>query len=85
MLGAWIDELAPGQRKYRGPNPRKGALPMETKARAVAELEAQAGSAAEVAERHGASRVAPYAWRREILGHNEGDPGERGSREQALR
>ena len=78
MLGAWIDGLAPGQRRYRGPNPKRGALPMETRARAVAELEARAGGAAEVAERHGVSRVAPYAWRREILGHNEGDPGGRG-------
>lgn len=78
MLGTWIDELAPGQRKYRGPNPKKGVLPMETKARAVAELEARTGSAAEVAERYGVSRVAPYAWRREILGHNEGNPEEKG-------
>lgn len=78
MLGTWIDELAPGQRKYRGPNPKKGALPTETKARAVAELETRTGGAAEVAERHGVSRVAPYAWRREILGHNEGNPEEKG-------
>ncbi|WP_130812076.1 IS3 family transposase [Olsenella sp. Marseille-P4559] len=78
MLGTWIDELAPGQRKYRGPNPKKGVLPMEMKVQAVAELEARTGSAAEVAERYGVSRVAPYAWRRETLGHNEGNPEEKG-------
>ena len=30
-LGDWIDELAPGQRRRRGPNPEKGVLPIETK------------------------------------------------------
>lgn len=53
MLGRWIDELAPGQRRRRGPNPEKGVLPIETKVQAVAELEARGGSAAEVADRYG--------------------------------
>ena len=79
MLGNWVDELAPGRRKYRGPNPKKGALPIGAKVRAVAELEARSGSAAEVAERYGVSRVAPYAWRREILGHNGKPPEEKGA------
>lgn len=78
-LGSWIDELAPGQRRRRGPNPEKGVLPIETKVRAVAELEARGGSAAEVADRYGVSRTAPYAWRREILGHNGGAPEEKGA------
>lgn len=56
----WIDELAPGQRKYRGPNPKAGPVPLEEKAQAVAELESRGGTAAEVAARHGASRTAPY-------------------------
>ena len=30
MLGNWVDELAPGRRKYRGPDPKKGVLPIET-------------------------------------------------------
>ena len=30
-LGSLIDELAPGQRRRRGPNPEKGVLPIETK------------------------------------------------------
>lgn len=29
MLGIWVDELAPGQRKYRGPNPKKSVLPID--------------------------------------------------------
>ena len=33
----WIDELAPGQRKYRGPNPKANPIPLEEKAQAVAE------------------------------------------------
>ena len=72
VLASWVDELAPGRRKYRGPNPKKGVLPIEAKVQAVAELEARSGSAAEVAGRYGVSRGAPYVWRREILGHNEG-------------
>lgn len=68
MLGNWVDELAPGQRKYRGPNPKKSVLPIEMKVWAVAELEARSGSAAEVAGRHGVSRAAPYVWRRGDLG-----------------
>lgn len=63
VLTGWIDEYAPGQRKYRGPNPKRDPVPMETKVRVVAELEARTGTAAEVAERNGVSRTAPYAWR----------------------
>lgn len=85
MLGNWVDELAPGQRKYRGPNPKKSALPIEVKVQAVAELEARSGSAAEVAGRYGVSRAMPYVWRREILGHWRGARRERCSREQAIR
>ena len=79
VLANWVDELAPGQRKYRGPNPKKSVLPIAMKVRAVAELEARSGSAAEVAGRYGVSRGAPYVWRREILGHNEGAPEEKGA------
>ena len=78
-LAGWVDELAPGQRRRRGPNPEKGVLPIGTKVQAVAELEARGGSAAEVAGRYGVSRTAPYAWRREILGHNGGAPEEKGA------
>lgn len=78
MLGNWADELAPGRRKYRGPNPKKGVPPIEMKVRAVAELEARSGGA-EVAGRHGVSRGAPYVWRRGISGHDGGAPEEKGA------
>ena len=74
----WIDELAPGQRKYRGPNPKRDPVPVEKKVQVVAELEARTGSAAEIAERHGVSRTAPYVWRREIMGDNGGEPETKG-------
>lgn len=78
VLGDWIDEIAPGQRKYRGPNPKKEAVPVEKKVQVVAELEARTGPAAEIAERHGVSRTAPYIWRREIMGDNGGEPEKKG-------
>ena len=77
-LCEWIDELAPGQRKYRGPNPKKDAVPIEKKVQVVAELEARTGPAAEIAERHGVSRTAPYFWRREMMGDNNGGPEKKG-------
>ena len=79
MLGAWIDEIAPGQRRYRGPNPRRDPTPVEKKVQVVAELEARTGPAAEIAERHGVSRTAPYIWRREIIGDNGGEAEEKGA------
>lgn len=74
----WLDELAPGERKCRGPRPKAGAVPIEKKVRVVAELEARTGPAVEIAERHGVSRTAPYIWRREIMGDNAGDTEEKG-------
>ena len=44
----------------------------------MAELEFRSGTAAEVAEKHGVSRTAPYVWRREIMGDNVGDTEEKG-------
>ena len=77
-LCGWIDELAPGQRKYRGPSPKAGPVPLAEKIRAVAELESRGGTAAEVAGKHGAPRAAPYVWRREMMGDNGGGPETRG-------
>lgn len=68
----------PGQRKCRGPNPKAGPVPLAEKIQAVAELESRSGTAAEVAEKHGVSRTAPYVWRREIMGDNVGDTEEKG-------
>ena len=78
-LAGWVDELAPGERKRRGPNPKREPVPIEEKVRVVAELEARTGPAAEIAERHGVSRTAPYIWRREIIGDDVGDTEERGA------
>ena len=77
-LCGWIDELAPGQRKYRGPSPKAGPVPLAEKIRAVAEPGSRGGTAAEVAEKHGVSRTAPYVWRREMTGDNGGDTEEKG-------
>lgn len=70
----WIDELAPGQRKYRGPDPEAGPVPLEEKAQAVAELGSRNGTAAEAAAGHGAPGTAPYIWRRETMGDDVGAP-----------
>ena len=78
VLGDWIDEIAPGQRKYRGPYPKTPPIPIEKKVQVVAELEARTGPAAVIAERHGVSRTAPYSWRREMMGDNNGGPEKKG-------
>ena len=78
VLGDWIDEIAPGQRKYRGPNPKTPPIPIEKKVQVVAELEARTGPAAVIAERHGVSRTAPYFWRRAMMGDNDGGPERKG-------
>ena len=77
-LCGWIDELAPGQRKCRGPNPKRDPVPIEKKVQVVAELEARTGSAAEIAEKRGVPRTAPYVWRREMMGDDAGDTEEKG-------
>lgn len=77
-LRGWIDELAPGQRKHGGPNPRRGPVPIEKKVRVIAELEARTGPAAQIAEKHGVPRTAPYVWRREMMGDDVGEPETKG-------
>ena len=73
-----VDELAPGRRGHRGPRPRREAISLEGKVRVVAEPGARDGSAAEIAERHGVSRTAPYLWRREMMGDSGGEPERKG-------
>ena len=68
----WIDELAPGQGKCRGPNPEAGPVPLGERMQAVAELESRSGTAAEAAAGHGAPGTAPYVWRRETKGDDVG-------------
>ena len=74
----WVDELAPGRRGHRGPRPRREAISLEGKVRVVAGPGARDGSAAEIAERHGVSRTAPYLWRREMMGDSGGEPERKG-------
>lgn len=74
----WIDELAPGQREYGGPSPKAGPVPLAEKMQAVAEPGSRSGTAAEVAEKHGVPRTAPYVWRREMAGDDVGDAEEKG-------
>ena len=68
-LCGWIDELAPGQGRYRGPSPKAGPVPLAEKIRAVAEPGSRSGTAAEVAGKHGAPRTAPHVWRRVMWQH----------------
>lgn len=54
----WIGGPAPGQRKHRGPNPRREPISVERKVQAIAELEARTGPAAQIAEKNGALHLA---------------------------
>lgn len=74
ILCGWIDGMAPGERRHRGPDPKKEAVPIEQEVQVVAELEARGGTAAEVSGRRGASRTGPYVWRREMPGDSGGNP-----------
>lgn len=74
-LCGWIDGLAPGQGKYRGPSPKAGPVPLAEKIRAVAEPGSRSGTAAGgVAGKHGVPRTAPCVWRREMMGDDGGGP-----------
>ena len=77
-LAAWIDELAPGERRVSTRGPGRGRLTMAEKIGAVAALESGEGTAAELAASLGVTRAALYDWRRQIVGHNGGAPEERG-------
>ena len=44
----------------------------------MAEPGSRNGTAAEVAEKHGVPRTAPYVWRREMMGDDAGDTEEKG-------
>lgn len=70
VLCAWIDELAPGQRKRRAPSRWPKGAPREVMEQAAAQLEAGTATAEEIAERCGVSWGTVYAWRREVMGDN---------------
>ena len=68
VLRAWIDELAPGERKS---SLRDGTcvrlFSQEQQRNAVLELCAREGTAASVAEQSGISRNSLYKWRRQLF------------------
>lgn len=70
--------MPPGRGNTGGPSPKAGPVPLAEKIQAVAELESRSGTAAEIAEKHGVSRTAPYIWRREIMGDDVGDTEKKG-------
>ena len=77
-LVRWVDELAPGERRVVPHAPPRDPRPLATMVAGVAALEAREGTADEAAGRMGATRADLYNWRRRILGHNGGEPEERG-------
>ena len=77
-LCGWIDELAPGRRRYRGPSPKAGPVPLAEKMQTVAEPGSRSGTAAEVAEKHGVPRTAPYVRRRGMMDDDVGDTEKKG-------
>lgn len=68
----WAGGLAPGKREVSGARISRRAVPIAEKTAAVAEPGSGSPGAREAAERHGAARAVPHAWRREILGSTEG-------------
>ena len=70
-LKGWIDELAPGKRKTRMKRSAVVKFSQEQKKNAVIELCAREESAADVADRLGASRYSLYKWKKDLLGEDE--------------
>lgn len=68
VLGQWIDELAPDQRKHCRTSSSDVEYPQELKEQAVIDLCARDGSAQEVADRYGVSRYSLYNWKKRLLG-----------------
>lgn len=68
VLGQWIDELAPEQRKRCRTSSADVEYPQEVKEQAVIDLCARDGSAQDVADRYGVSRYSLYNWRKQLLG-----------------
>lgn len=74
VLAKWVDDLAPGERKI---SIRRGAVvqfSQEQKKNAVIELCTREGSAADVADSIGASRISLYKWKKELLGEENNEP-----------
>lgn len=70
-LSAWIDEIAPDERKARIIRGAVVQFSQEQKKDAVIELCTREGSAAAVADILGASRYSLYKWKKELLGEDD--------------
>lgn len=63
----WLNEAFPDRKKYCVSGGAMVEYPLEKKEQAVIDLCARNGSAAEVAQRHGVSRVTLYQWKKQLL------------------
>lgn len=72
LLRLWVHERVPEVRKTSGQRVTGRSCSEDEKRQAVVELCSRTGSAQEVAERVGASRLQLYQWRKELL--EEGGP-----------
>jgi len=73
VLAKWVDDLAAGERKI---SIRRGAVvqfSQEQKKNAVIKLCAREGSAADIADSLGASRVSLYKWKKQLLGEENNE------------
>lgn len=68
LLGQWIDEIAPDQRKHCRTSGSIVEYSSEKKEQAVVDLCTRSGSAQDVAEQHGVSRYMLYNWKKQLLG-----------------
>lgn len=62
----WLNEAFPDRKKYCVSGGAMVEYPQEKKEQAVIDLCARNGSAAEVAQRHGVSRVTLYQWKKQL-------------------
>jgi transposase InsO family protein/transposase-like protein len=70
-LSVWIEELAPEERKARMKRSGVVQFSKEQKKDAVIELCTREGSASIIAEKHGASRISLYKWKKQLLGEEK--------------
>ncbi|MDY2790701.1 MAG: IS3 family transposase [Lachnospiraceae bacterium] len=67
LLKAWIEELAPAQKKYCTSGGKNVEYTQEQKQSAVIDMCSRMSSVAQVAEKHGVTRPTLYKWKKELL------------------
>lgn len=67
VLNAWIEELAPQQKKHCASGGRNIEYTQEQKQSAVIDMCSRTGSVAQVAEKHGVTQPTLYKWKKERL------------------